>query len=130
MQIRTKSPRIAVLSLFLPGLMLIAAACGSSQAVREVPMAVHIPTAGEVAKQVSCKDFRNTGQSEIGGVITSGTCMIGDTRYAIDTFGSMRARNHWLDLATQYFSLDVKWKTSTSVVYVATHQPAGSSQVT
>jgi hypothetical protein len=130
MQIKTKVPRISWLMVFLPGLMLIAAACGSPQAVREVPMAVHIPTAGEVAKQISCKDFRNLGPSEMGGVVTSGTCFIGTRKYAIDTFGSMKARDHWLDLATQYFSLDVKWKTSTSVVYVATHQPAGSSQVT
>lgn len=114
--------QITGLTFVLPGVMLIAAACGASPSVREVPMAVHIPSASEVAKQVSCVNFRDTGTAHVGGVVSSGTCFIGSTRYAIDTFPSMKALDHWLDLTTA-FGLDVKWKTSTAVVYVSVHQP-------
>lgn len=117
--------QIAGLTFILPGTMLIAAACGSSSAsssVPEVPVAIHIPTAGEVAKQVGCGSYKDWGPAPAGGVVTSGHCFIGDVRYAIDTFGSMKARDRWLDMTTA-FGIDVKWKTSTAVVYVSKHQP-------
>lgn len=127
-----KTSKISVPAFFLPGLLAIAAAltaCGSSSPASptaEVPISIDIPSSAEVARQLNCGNFRDTGTAHAAGVVSSGTCFIGGTRYAIDTFPSMKARDKWLDTADM-FGLDVKWKTSTAVVYVSIHQPAAET---
>lgn len=117
--------QIAGLTFVLPGVMLIAAACGGSpspSSAPQVPISIDIPSSADVARQLNCGNFRDTGTSHAAGVVSSGTCFIGGTKYAIDTFPSMKARDKWLD-TTDMFGLDVKWETSTAVVYVSIHQP-------
>lgn len=124
-----KTPKISGFAIFLPGALAIAAlvsACGGSSQTSptaEVPISIDIPSAADVAKQLNCGNFKDLGPSELGGVTSSGTCFIGTTKYAINTFPSMRAMKKWLELS-EPFGLDVRWKTSTAVVYLSKHQPA------
>jgi len=114
-----KPPKISLLGLLLPGLMLIGTACGGpskTNAVQEVPVAVHIPTSAEVAKQIGCGKYKDLGPSPVAGVVTSGTCWLGGHKYGVDTFASLSVRDEWLKTAER-FGVSPEWKTSTSVVY-------------
>jgi hypothetical protein len=114
-----RPPKISLLALLLPGVMLIAAACGGpsqTSAVQEVPVAVHIPTSAEVAKQIGCGRYKDLGPGALAGVVTSGTCWRDGKKYGIDTFASLSVRDEWLKTAER-FGVSPEWKTSTSVVY-------------
>lgn len=77
------------------------------------------PSAKDVATQLNCKNFTSSDPGQSGMVIDAGTCMIGSTKYAIDTFASKTVRDAWLKAAEPY-GVVPKWETSTSVTYLST----------
>lgn len=74
------------------------------------------PSAKQVADSLGCKKFEDHGPSEIGGSIDSGSCWIGNVKYAINTFPSIFVRDIWLQSA-EPLGVVPKWETSTSVTY-------------
>jgi hypothetical protein len=77
------------------------------------------PTAAEVAKNLGCTGFSDTGAAPAGGAITTGACSIGGVRYVIDTFVNAQVRDSWLKIA-EPLGVNPKWMTPTSVTYPAT----------
>lgn len=81
------------------------------------PMAVYQPpSARQVADSLGCNKFQDHGPSEIGGSTDSGSCWIGNVKYAINTFASRPARDSWLQDA-EPLGVVPKWETETSVTY-------------
>lgn len=79
------------------------------------------PTASEIAKNLGCTGFSDTGAAPAGGAITTGTCYISGVKYAIDTFVNSQIRDSWLKI-TEPMGVNPKWMTSTSVVYKSVKQ--------
>lgn len=81
------------------------------------PMAVYQPpSAKQVADSLGCKKFEDHGPSQVGGSTDSGSCWIGNVKYAINTFPSLAVRNSWLRSA-EPLGVVPKWETDTSVTY-------------
>lgn len=86
--------------------------------VYSVPPPPVVPSAELVAANVHCTKFQNiaVGGGVQGLVLDEGSCYIGSTKYAIDTFQSKASRNLWLKMATPY-GVVPKWETAHAVVY-------------
>lgn len=76
----------------------------------------HPASASDVAKQLNCTNFKDLGPAELGGTVDSGSCWIGNKKYAINTFDSQYSRDLWLKSAEQ-LGVVPKWETDTSVTY-------------
>jgi hypothetical protein len=73
-------------------------------------------TASQVAKDLNCLKFKDTGPAKGGGSIDTGYCYIGKQKYAINTFASQDVRDAWLKMA-EPLGVSPKWETATSVTY-------------
>lgn len=89
----------------------------TAKAAPESPVAVQQPpSAKTVAAQLNCLHFTDLGSGDHGAVLDSGSCRIGQVKYAINTFASASSRDAWLKEAEPY-GVVPEWKTTTSVVY-------------
>jgi hypothetical protein len=83
----------------------------------QVPVAVaQPPSAEQVANSLQCGKFKDLGSASNVGVVDSGSCYIGSTKYAINTFVSKSVRDGWLKLS-EPLGVVPKWETDTSVTY-------------
>jgi hypothetical protein len=83
-------------------------------------------TASQVAKDLNCTKFKDTGPAQAGGSIDTGYCFIGTQKYAINTFASVDVRDAWLKMA-EPLGVNPKWETETSVTYKSVPQSLWAS---
>jgi hypothetical protein len=88
----------------------------SSSSNTQIENVVQPASAAQIAGNLHCTKFKDAGPSELGGSIDSGSCYIGASKYAINTFPSKAVRDTWLQTAEQ-LGVNPKWETDTSVVY-------------
>ena len=94
-------------------LLLVQFLSGNTTAITTVNQPA---TASQVAAQLGCTNFKDTGPAKGGGSIDTGYCFIGTQKYAINTFASKAVRDSWLKLA-EPLGVNPKWETDTSVTY-------------
>lgn len=82
-----------------------------------------IPTAAQVAAALGCGRFHDTLSPDgIDLVRDAGICWIGKTKYGIDTFTTVQARNTWIPMYNAISTDPILKESANSVFYKAWDQ--------
>lgn len=82
----------------------------------QVQSVVQPASASQVAQSFHCTKFKDQHNPDAVLSDDSGSCYIGGSKYAINTFPDQASRDRWLQSAVQ-LGVRPRWKTPTAVVY-------------
>lgn len=82
----------------------------------QVQSVIQPASASQVAQSLHCTNFKDQHNPDAVLSDDSGSCYIGGSKYAINTFPDQASRDQWLQSAIQ-LGVRPRWKTPTAVVY-------------